>query len=257
MSMPICVVIIGDVRLYREGLAESLRHQQGINIVGTAADWREACTLFRRHIDVVVLDIATHGSLEIANRIALELPHARVIGFGVQDDDRDVVTCAEAGLAGFVPCDASITDLVAAICGIVHDEMPCSARAAAVLFRRVGTLATVAREQARGIPLTGRELEIMSLVDRGLSNKEIARGLNVEVSTVKNHVHNILEKLQVTSRGEAAARIRSMRDSADADLKPQARVVSVTPSSRARSPRAARWPRHPRPAALADEDRGG
>jgi DNA-binding NarL/FixJ family response regulator len=78
----------------------------------------------------------------------------------------------------------------------------------AALLRRVATLAD-GHDGARGAGLTAREHEIMELVEQGLSNKEIASALRIELPTVKNHVHNILEKLRVTRRGEAAAKLRT------------------------------------------------
>jgi DNA-binding NarL/FixJ family response regulator len=92
--------------------------------------------------------------------------------------------------------------------GVVRDELPCSPQIASTLLRRVGALASVAAPVEPRARLTSRELEIVHLIERGLSNKEIGRELCIEVATVKNHVHNVLEKLQVRRRTEAVARIR-------------------------------------------------
>jgi len=91
----------------------------------------------------------------------------------------------------------------------VRGEAVCSPRVAGALLRRIAALATDGRSDRVPAHLTKREREIMGLIDEGLSNKEIAKRLRIEVATVKNHVHNILEKLQVHRRGEAAARVRA------------------------------------------------
>src|SRR5439155_827652 len=104
--------------------------------------------------------------------------------------------------------EASIDDLVTVIESVARGEAICSPRVAAGLLRRVAALAAGHGGDLPRAQLTNREREIVRLIDNGLSNKEIARALGIEVATVKNHVHNILEKLQVHRRGEAAARVR-------------------------------------------------
>jgi two-component system, NarL family, nitrate/nitrite response regulator NarL len=119
-----------------------------------------------------------------------------------------VIACAEAGISAFVAREGTAEDLVAAVHQAMRGELVCSPRVTALLFDRVAALSA---ERTTSIPtdaLTEREKEIIPLVEQGLSNKEIARQLRVGAATVKNHVHNILEKLQVRRRGEVAARLR-------------------------------------------------
>src|SRR2546421_13075479 len=125
------------------------------------------------------------------------------------EDHGDVLASAEAGAIAYVPREASLEDLVAVIECAVRGEAVCSPRVAGALLRRIAVLATDGRSDRVPARLTKREREIMGLIDEGLSNKEIAKRLRIEVATVKNHVHNILEKLQVHRRGEAAARVRA------------------------------------------------
>ena len=115
---------------------------------------------------------------------------------------------AEAGIAGWVTREASVDDLRATVASAAAGEAVFSPRLAASLLRRVAALASERRVGAQATPLTRRQREILALIDEGLSNKEIARRLSIEVATVKNHVHNILEKLEVTRRAEAAALVR-------------------------------------------------
>jgi DNA-binding NarL/FixJ family response regulator len=184
------IVIVADTRLYREGLAQVLGRGAHITVVATAARQDEALArLADLKPDVVLVD-------------------APVVALGVADDDDDVLGCAEAGVAGYVPREASVDHLVAVIESAARGEAICSPRIAASLLRRVARLAA---GQGAAVPqgrLTSREREIIGLIDRGLSNKEISKHLGIEVATVKNHVHNILEKLKVHRRGEAAARMR-------------------------------------------------
>jgi DNA-binding NarL/FixJ family response regulator len=108
-------------------------------------------------------------------------------------------------MAGYVPRDGSLSDLVAAIESAAHGELRCSPKIAASLFQRVARLTDETRHSTAS--LTRREEEIARLIDQGLSNKQIARRLQIEVSTVKNHVHSVLKKLQATRRTLVATRL--------------------------------------------------
>jgi DNA-binding NarL/FixJ family response regulator len=134
-------------------------------------------------------------------------PDARVIALNVPDDEAIVIACAEAGISGYVTEDSTLSDLVSAIECASRGELHCSPRVAATLVRR---LASVSRGSLRVhvADLTAREREILELVAEGLSNKQIAARLHIGLATVKNHVHHILEKLQVQSRSAAAALLR-------------------------------------------------
>lgn len=203
------VAIVADTRLYREGLAQVLGRDSRISVVATVARHDEAlASLPAVQADVVLVDMATPDSCRLVRAMLDRVPHARVIALGVAEDGDDVLGCAEAGVAGYVPREASIEDLVAAVESVARGEAICSPRVAASLLRRVAALAATHEGALPLAHLTIREREIIRLIDDGLSNKEIARHLGIEVATVKNHVHNILDKLQVHRRGEAAARMR-------------------------------------------------
>jgi two-component system, NarL family, nitrate/nitrite response regulator NarL len=201
------VVVLSDIRLYREGLAAILG-KRGPVVVGTAGDSESGVALVsERQPDIVLVDMAM-ADAAVAVRALLEAaPHAPVVALGVSETEADVIACAEAGVSGYVTRDESVGDLVAALESVSRGEMICSPGIAAALLRRVTALARREASAPR-TRLTRRELEIVELIDRGLSNKEIARRLSIELATVKNHVHNILEKLQVRRRTEAAARVR-------------------------------------------------
>jgi two-component system, NarL family, nitrate/nitrite response regulator NarL len=211
-TTPIRVLIVDDLRLYREGLAHALGQRPQIAVVGTSSRRAAALTeIARLQPAVVLLDMAMPESFVMVRELRECAPDVKVVALAVADDDQDVLACAEVGLAGYVPRDGSFEDLVAAVESAARGELLCSPRMAAALFRRLATLAD-GREPTRGEQqLTTRELEILRLIGDRLSNKEIAARLSIEVATVKNHVHNILEKLHVHTRSEAAARLRGDR----------------------------------------------
>ena len=212
------VLVVTDVRLYQEGLAQVLRDREQMRVVGSAGYREDALARVRALApDIVLLDVAMAGSLELVRAIMELAPGVKIVAFAVTDVDEDIFSCAEAGVAGYVPRGASIDDLVAAIQSTARGELLCSPRIAASLFRRLAALTAEHTSNHDAVHLTSREAMIVRLIDQGLSNKDIARRLCIEVATVKNHVHNILEKLHVSRRGEAAARMR-MRGSRETRL---------------------------------------
>jgi two-component system, NarL family, nitrate/nitrite response regulator NarL len=206
------VFILSDVRIYREGLAHSLSRHAGITVLDIA-DISEAglALAISRAPDAIILDIGTPGGFEVAKALSARLPATKIIACALREVDEEVLACAEAGIAGFVAADGSGEDLVAAVKHALRGELHCSPRMAGLLFRRVGALATQKPDSALPETLTRRERQVLGLLEQGMSNKEIARALHIGGATVKNHVHNILEKLQVHRRGEAAARLRAGR----------------------------------------------
>lgn len=200
------VLIVAAVRLYREGMAASLDKRERLLVVGTARNRVEALDLIAtRSPDVVVLDMATCESIDLVRTLQATAPALKTIAFGVEGDEDEIIAFAQAGVAGYVPSDASIDALTSAIAGVMKGDLVCPPLVAATLLRHVGTTSGGSRSVRPSVDLTAREFEVLALIDAGLSNKEIAVRLHIEVATVKNHVHHLLEKLHVTSRAEAAA----------------------------------------------------
>jgi DNA-binding NarL/FixJ family response regulator len=138
--------------------------------------------------------------VEAVTRRSARIP---LVALGISGSDSDVIACAEKGAAGFVTCDASLEELAGTIQRAAEGELVCSPRTAGTLMRRLATLAAERRPEPIGAALTRREQEVAALMREDLSNKEIATRLRIEVATVKNHVHNVLDKLRVHRRGEA------------------------------------------------------
>jgi two-component system nitrate/nitrite response regulator NarL len=199
-----------DVRLYRDGLVRALAGSADVEVVG-AAPISEASLplLVDTSPDIVLLEAAAASRPEVVQSILEVAPQAKVVAFAIADEEQDAIHCAEAGAAGYVSREASIEDLVATIVRVAHGEFPCSARVAALLAHRISFLAAERAPNATASALTRRERQILRLIDDGLSNKEIAQRLTIEVSTVKNHVHHILDKTQASRRSQAAARFRT------------------------------------------------
>jgi two-component system nitrate/nitrite response regulator NarL len=201
VACAIAVLIAGGVRVYREGLAQVLGQRAGIQVVGVAGTPEELVARARQaRPDVVLLDMAMPGITAVVR----ELGGTATVAFSVSDSEAGLVACIQAGVCGFVPRDGSLADLLAAIENTARGEVTCPPRIAAHLFHEIAGSRSQAGPSWRACSLTPREWQIATLIDRGCSNKEIAKALRIANSTVKNHVHNILEKCQVHRRSDVA-----------------------------------------------------
>jgi DNA-binding NarL/FixJ family response regulator len=203
------LLVASDIRLYREGIVGILGGTGPCEIVGTAAD--RPSTLERAkelRPDAVLIDLAMAEARQTVR--ALAAAGVRVVVLGVREREDEIIEYAEAGVAGYVTRNSSLEELVGVVESVARGESLLSPRIAVVLLRRVKAAAR--DEQGSAARLTPRETEIVGLIDDGLSNKQIARRLSIELATVKNHVHSILEKLDVKRRSEAAARVRRGAD---------------------------------------------
>ena len=206
-------LVVSDIRLYREGLADALARGGRCEVVASAADVFAALDGVQLHRpDVVLLDLALLDADEAVAELAGTDPPVKVVALGVREVSSEVIALAEAGVAGYVTRDATLDGLVDVVESVARGEMVCSPRIAALLLRRVAA-AGATRASADDARLTRRETEIVGLIEDGLSNKQIAQRLSIEVATVKNHVHRILDKLGVDGRAAAAAQVRRDRES--------------------------------------------
>ena len=219
----ISLVIVAGIRLYREGLATLLPSRPHVTLAGTAASADEALTVVAgRRPSLVIIDAGTPDALLIAEHIRHLSAPTRMVVFGIaEENEAQILAFAAVGVTGFVTCDASLDDLAAAMDTVAHGEVASTPRIAAILLRRIALSDRIERGAVGGSSqmLTVRERQILTLIDLGLANKEIAQRLNIEVSTVKNHVHHLLQKLHVTSRSAAAARLRSPASAAEPAIK--------------------------------------
>jgi two-component system, NarL family, nitrate/nitrite response regulator NarL len=204
------VLLICRVRLYSDAIIGLLNRHPSIMAVGLAeVGGNVLAELKAAAADVVLLDVGTPGALALADSIVRLRPGTRILALGVDEAPIHIVACAKAGLWGYVPCDASIEDVAQAVQRIASGRMVCSEQMAEKLYSHIRGAARDDLVPATHAVLTYRQRQILQLIDRGLSNKQIARELSLGTSTVKNHVHSILGRLKVGRRGEAAARFPS------------------------------------------------
>jgi DNA-binding NarL/FixJ family response regulator len=202
------VVVASDVRVYRDALERAFREASGIHLVGTtsgATDTLEQVRLLSP--DVVLLDMAMTGAFAVAKQAPRLSKGTRVVALGMPEAEAEIITCAEIGVAGFVPRAGSLNDAFEAVHAVARGELRCSPRIAGFLFRHI---ATISSERGNFDPmagLTAREAQILRLLQEGLSNKMISRNLGIGLPTVKNHVHSLLAKLGVHRRAEAVSLI--------------------------------------------------
>lgn len=207
MQKFIRVFIVDDNRLLREGLVSMLAEQEDIIVIGAAASGRKALEQIKNlRPEIVLIDIGMPGKngIEVTQELRRDLPEAKVIILGMVDLTGEIMACIEAGAAGYVLKEASFDYLVETIRSVHCGESVVSPQMAASLFSRIAELSA---ERLPKIPpnvakLTSRELEIINEIAAGLSNKEIAQRLSIEAQTVKNHIHNILDKLHLHTRLE-------------------------------------------------------
>jgi DNA-binding NarL/FixJ family response regulator len=156
--------------------------------------------------------MVTSDNVTLLRSLREMCPHAKVIVVGIsEDDESEIVACAEAGVAGYHLRTESLDDLLDLISKVVDGESACSPRVSAILLRRLSTLAAQRQPEAKELVLTVREIQILRMLEIGLSNRDIAERLCIALHTVKNHVHSILGKLGVSTRAQAVAVSRSFQ----------------------------------------------
>lgn len=217
-SQAINVAIVHRDGLYRDSLRHCLALTEPISIVHSASrldqgTWK---TVVAHRADILILEFGVcqcQGPAQSAVGMYRSSLAIRTIVIGVPDKEEDILACIEGtGAAGYLLMDARLNDLLNNIHAVMRGETLCSARVANPTLNPMPAPAQrIDAGQPRtnnGTCLTRRETEIVSLIEAGLSNKEIAVRLNIEVSTVKNHVHNILDKFQLRNRYSVVKHIK-------------------------------------------------
>jgi DNA-binding NarL/FixJ family response regulator len=206
-SEPLRVLIVDDHDLFRTGL-RNLLEEQGVVIVGEAATGAEAVRIVREIApDVVVMDLNMPGmgGVDATRHITSIAPLTRVVMLTISEDDSDVMDAILAGACGYLLKDSSIQDLMAGIRAASRGESLISPNIAAKVLQRVRATSTQP-EIANTIraELSDREIEVLKLIANGKDNAVIAGELHISPKTVKNHISNILMKLQIDNRIQAA-----------------------------------------------------
>jgi len=208
------VLLIEDNRLLREGIAAILDEHGDFEVIAVAEDGDVLDELrkSRQTPDVVLLDLGLEktNSLKLMQVLRREQPDVRVIAMDILPEQVDMIEFVEAGGSGFILKSAGLKDYVETIKAVAGGEKVLPSTLTASLFTQI---VESALESDAGIPdyaiqLTSREKEVVGLITEGLSNKEISARLHIATHTVKSHVHNILEKLALSSRLQIAALAR-------------------------------------------------
>jgi DNA-binding NarL/FixJ family response regulator len=207
---PIRVLIADDHALFRRGLEMVLDEEQDIELVGQASDGTEAVARARESLpDVVLMDIRmpkTSG-IEAARAMKEAAPSAKIVMLTISDEEEDLFEAIRAGASGYLLKDIPLDEVADAVRAVHGGQSLINPSMAGKLLTEFATLAgRDEEERPQQVPapkLTEREMEVLKLVARGMNNRDIAKELFISENTVKNHVRNILEKLQIHSRMEA------------------------------------------------------
>ncbi len=200
------VLVVDDQELFRRGLTMLLNVEDDIEVVGEAADGSNAATLAAGLTpDVVLMDVRMPKLTGIEACVAIKdaAPSARIIMLTVSDEEADLYEAVKNGASGYLLKDSSIDEVAQAVRVVADGQSLISPSMAIKLLDEFKQMSRTDRSHVPTPRLTERELEVLRLVAQGLNNREIAKQLFISENTVKNHVRNILEKLQLHSRMEA------------------------------------------------------
>jgi DNA-binding NarL/FixJ family response regulator len=209
---PIRVLIADDHALFRRGLEMVLDEEDDIDLVGQASDGKEAITAAGESLpDIVLMDIRMPkiSGIEACRAIKEVAPSAKIVMLTISDEEEDLFEAIRAGASGYLLKDIPLDEVAEAVRSVHGGQSLINPSMAGKLLSEFATLAKRDSEEEERVQhvaapkLTDREMEVLKLVARGMNNRDIAKELFISENTVKNHVRNILEKLQIHSRMEA------------------------------------------------------
>ena len=207
---PIRVLIADDHALFRRGLEMVLAEESDIEIVGQASDGAEARDKSAESLpDVVLMDVRMPkiSGIEACRAMKEAAPSAKIVMLTISDEEEDLFEAIRAGASGYLLKDIPLDEVADSVRAVYGGQSLISPSMAGKLLTEFASLARGSEEEAvRPVPapkLSNREMEVLKLVAKGMNNRDIAKELFISENTVKNHVRNILEKLQIHSRMEA------------------------------------------------------
>lgn len=203
------IVVLTPVRLLGDGLAACLSSRPDVCVLAAVNDLAALRDLLAAGgVEVVLIDVTQGLDLFDVREIAAERPDVALVALGLHEQRDEVIRCGRAGFAGYVPRDASIDTLCHTLSEIVAGRLACPPEISGGLLRALFRKERRQDDVETDCVLTRRESEVLQLLGRGLSNKEIGSELFLSVATVKHHVHHVLEKLKLSRRAQAMRRVR-------------------------------------------------
>ena len=209
---PINLLLVNETRLMGNIIAAALEGEPDIHVLACVTNVEDAMQVVReKDVDVALVStrLPDQGALKLTHAITEFTPSTKVLALGLTEERQHVLRYVEAGATGYVLKDDSLEGLIETVRAAREGKVFVSPKIAAAIMERLSNLARLFSDVENSITdttqLTARELEVLKLIGDGQTNQQIAEHLVIEVGTVKNHVHNILDKLHVSSRGEAAA----------------------------------------------------
>lgn len=205
------VLIADDHHLFRDGITRLLQDAPGIEMVGSASNGEQVVELARlKRPDVILMDVNMPGmgGLEATRRIRAAQPEIQILMLTISEQSEDLFQAIRLGARGYLLKNASTQELVEAIRQVFAGEAPITPRMAGKLVEAFATMSMgrpAGQSEEKIELITERELEVLRLVARGMSNKEIGTSLSISPLTVKSHLRSILDKLGLRGRVEAAA----------------------------------------------------
>jgi DNA-binding NarL/FixJ family response regulator len=221
-SSSISVYIVAENRLLHEALVRLFQNRAGISVFGESRYSDSASEqIAASHCDVLLLDsTAATVATTLIGELNENAPQIKIILFGMDEDTDTFLRAVRCGVCGYLLREASSAEIIAAVRGVVQGEGICSPRLCMSLFQFVSCdrqRPEIADQRASiKLGLTYRQRQLMSLVARGLTNKEIAANLNLSEFTVKNHIHRVMKQIHAENRQEAVDVVRASRFLANA-----------------------------------------
>ena len=208
----ISVLLVDDHTLFRQGLASVLKDRPNYQVVGHAANGLEAIDLARQLMpDLILMDVhmPVLNGLEATRQIKREMPDVRIVMLTMSEDDQNLFEAIKSGAQGYLLKNTAADELFRFMAGVLEGEASVSGIMAAKMLGEFRKPKTISSEVTGNEQLTDREREVLSHVAEGLSNREIAANLQVSENTIKKHLRNILAKLQLENRVQAALYAKS------------------------------------------------
>lgn len=201
------VVILTPVRLLGQALAACLEAREEVTVEAVAEDFDALRRGLTGRTDVVLIDVMQGYSQDDVRALAAERPRLKLIALGLKEQEQDVVACGRSGFCDYISREANVDTLVSRMRHALEGRLACSAEMAAALMR--GLFRPHQPEEDPDVELTIRQAQVARLLERGFSNKEIGRELDISVGTVKHHVHGVLDRLGVSRRTQAMRIVRN------------------------------------------------